>query len=555
MHGHNRRYVWLPYLALAALGGWLCIQDLTILTNARLCAEEATIFYKKAFLGTPLFSRQWLVGGYLDPLPVIAAKGSALWAPMEWAPWVFLLVALLGHFLPGWWILRNRSEVFDSPVSRSAAILMVGMAGPIDLLWLTSFMGKFYLGLGPVLVLMEGHRARATLGRSLLMLASPLFAIQSLFIAPVVVVAMIRSRNRDMKRLCGLFLVGALMAGGLAVLGPDGAANQGGYSMTSRLGAVSASNTAKVLATSLVAPWTIRALTPQALEQVAVSITKLNSTNDLQGKILQVSCAVIVILIMVGLIVFAGRRPYTYLLLASAVCMVFGSQVVTIGQSQWALPGRYLIAPSVLLGIAAASGLSARSEDERSLRPYRRWVAIVLVVGLLLIGCIHALSAAASHSPRQPWRQQVAAFRADPEHVFHVGPLDWHFKLSDGSPLIQVLRGDGQGVRHLTVTTPAVGREIVIAIEGCEPGEAGTLIIRADEAEPTERPDGALILPTSTPSMGELRSPVTMDETGAWSREISGGPDSSFLGRTYSLQYMSSEGSHVSEIVIVRVGR
>jgi hypothetical protein len=227
---------------------------MSIWTNPRICCEEGTFFFKMAYEGIPLWSAQWLVVGYADPAPIAAAK-LASWLPLEWVPWVFQSVGVLCQILPGVWIIRNRSELFDDPRVRALAILSIALAVPIDLFWCTAFMGKFYLAIGPVLVMLEGGRSQMKLGRALLMAASPILSVQTIFFAPLALWLALFSKHRHLRRLCCFFLVGVIAAAGLVAIGGSvKGLHTDHYAVQERIEIPGVLSTSSVVATSILGP-------------------------------------------------------------------------------------------------------------------------------------------------------------------------------------------------------------------------------------------------------------------------------------------------------------
>ncbi len=92
-----RRHAWSVVLAVILL---ILFKDRSLISNPRFSAEEGNFFYMRAATGFPVLGLHWLDVGYLDLVPVTAAVAAAYCFPIEVAPLVTSLVALLVHLMP-----------------------------------------------------------------------------------------------------------------------------------------------------------------------------------------------------------------------------------------------------------------------------------------------------------------------------------------------------------------------------------------------------------------------------------------------------------------------
>jgi hypothetical protein len=152
----RRSFIYLNvFILLLAV---IVLRDPTLFTEPRFWAEEATVYFRMAYIMPAWMSLIAPHQGYLSLWANLAGLLATI-PPLEYAPIVttgmslFVLLVILAA------ILVNESDALDSTLKKfiaSVAVLVVGATGEI---WLTSINSQHYLPLLVFLILIDSKRS------------------------------------------------------------------------------------------------------------------------------------------------------------------------------------------------------------------------------------------------------------------------------------------------------------------------------------------------------------------------------------------------------------
>lgn len=395
-------------------------------SESRLWAEEGTRYYAYAYHYAQ--SPSWYMGlsnvqrGYFALWPNVATTIAANLAPVEQAPLITTLMALLVQLLPLGLIIWSNAEFWASPLRKITGLLICFLVPFSGEIWLNTINSQFYLALAVILILMEPleNALRKKWVYRLLLGVAGLTGLVSSMLAPVYVVLAWRTKDRErmlqalILGLCGLIQLGLLASSsaGDKTVGlrlADGRFYLLIFSAwTQSIGLIS-SGTDGV---GNLATWII------------AEHEKGNPTLVLLWTSLLTSAIAVLGWLSIRLsvrerIIFLGS--YCLVLTISYVGALTGNKMDLI------VPGvgsRYFWVPNVILGFLLMANAFNRANSKLRVC----LCAVMLMVVLVLGGRSYQTTLLASQEWPN-WRTEVMLWWANPEHQIQIWPPGWKITL------------------------------------------------------------------------------------------------------------------------------
>ncbi|MHB8800356.1 MAG: hypothetical protein ACYDBY_18055 [Thermoanaerobaculia bacterium] len=412
----------LVALLLLAAAAFLVFRAPRVVLEGRFWAEEGTVYFASALADGPaalLRTHQ----GYLNLATNLATGAAALpFVPLEAAPRVTVLAALLFQLLPAFLLLTRRAPWLASTPVRLAAVALVLLARPSDEVWLNSVNSHFFLAVATAILLATDRGTEGRWSEPALLAVASLSSVTSALLAPLAWAAAARERTRRRLGAALLLTAGALLQA--AILLPA---------------LVSGGRTARadadlflpaVLSRHVVAPF-VSDMTGSRAGLAVYAALRAGRSPSLP------SLAALAALAALGLACRRARSAQAALLAASAGLLAAAGYLGALGADRavhlrFVLPGeseRYAFAPNVLVLLA----LLALAAAPGARRPLLAGTSLALAA----VAAVHALVGLGGAGRGRPpyyagpsWRAEVAAWRADPGRPVRAWPAGWTVDLS-----------------------------------------------------------------------------------------------------------------------------
>ncbi len=375
----------------------------------RFWAEEGPIFFERAWTLPPWHALWQPYGGYLNLVANAAALAARWLVPLRWATYVTMTTGLLFQLLPPALLLSARDAWLRPLPVRLTGLLLLLFLPASEEIWLQTLHCQFELLLCCGLILacdVPPVDGAAGLFRLAVLALAPLCGPLPLVLLPLFVAraAIERAWPRVVQA---------------AVLAAFGAVQVLGF-LSTPPGRVYALHPLIDLAIVTLKHLAIPFLGVAGAERVNAGIVAAFAGGHVPV------LAVILPLVVVPVFAWALLRRG----LAAPGIWLFGAAVAIAGASYFGAIGgpttlldvlaaqRYAVVPQLLLELALLS-LAARSP-----------VAQVLAAWLLVVGITNYWGEAPTGSSGPSWRQEVAAWQADPSHVLRIWPRGWSMRLS-----------------------------------------------------------------------------------------------------------------------------
>ncbi|MEM9556158.1 MAG: O-antigen ligase family protein [Acidobacteriota bacterium] len=443
--------------------------------TARLWAEEASLYFAYARLHGWLRSLLLVPApaepaGYLNLAANLPATLAAHWLPLEAAPWLTMAWAFTLQLLPVVLVLWGHSGLWCHRGQRLAAAALLVIAPSLSSeVWLNTINSQVFLGVAALLLLVEDFapddRRRLALAVAVIALGA-LSGPYTAFLAPFFLARGLLER-RPGQRLLGLIAgAGALVQGAVYLwtqATTRSLAEFGGERFVERPLGWRLANVVhhQLLRPLLGAPGARGVSDTVGLDAAVDSASGL----DLAPAYLALAgWSSLALLAAAAAVLLVGARQHAvwlgvaWLTMAPAIAFVIGAQRPS---------SRYMAVPGIallLLVVARAAGehvgtndLATQGESRRR-RLARVLVAIALVAGLGDFFREEPPGALGLEPGRPSWADEVAAWRADPEHLLAVWPYappqPWRVFLADEStPPVRPLRLE-RPLRLVSTTAP-----------------------------------------------------------------------------------------------------
>jgi hypothetical protein len=189
----------------------IVLRDPSVFSEPRFWAEEATVYFHAAY-AAPFW--QALIAphqGYFSLWANLAAVSATL-PPLEYAPVVTTIMALLVQLMIFAAILANESDFLNSPTRKAVACMAALVVGATGEIWLTTINSQHYLPLLVFLILVDSKK-NPVKRRFWYFIAglSGLSSIASNFLAPLFLLRYWQRRDKSDLIIFLIFAVTALI--------------------------------------------------------------------------------------------------------------------------------------------------------------------------------------------------------------------------------------------------------------------------------------------------------------------------------------------------------
>jgi hypothetical protein len=377
--------------------------------SGRFWAEEGPIFFARAWT-LPPWQALWLpYGGYLNLVANAAALAARWLVPLRDAPYVTITTGLLFQLLPPALLLTAPDPWLRPRAVRLTGLLLLLFLPASEEIWLQTLHCQFELLLCCALILaLDVPPARSAAGwfRLSLLALAPLCGPLSIVLVPLFFAR--AAIDRAWPRLLQAAVLTA--AGAVQVLG----------FLSTPPGRVYALHPLIDLSVVTLKHLAIPFLGIAAAERVNAALHAAFDTGHVP--VLAVILPLVVFPIFAGFLLRRGLAAPGIWLFAAAAIIAGASYFGAIGGPTTLLDvlaaQRYAVVPQLLLELALLS-LASRSR-----------VAQLLIAWLLVVGVSNYWNQAPTGSHGPSWRQEVAAWQADPSHVLQIWPRGWAMRLS-----------------------------------------------------------------------------------------------------------------------------
>ncbi len=387
--------------------------------HGRLWAEEGETYLARAW-AAPWSDALLLVHtGYLNLPASLAATLAAHLVPLAHAPQITLLVAFALQLLPAALLASSGIAWLRDWRVLGAALLWLAVLPLADEVWLNSITSQFHVTLA-VAILLAAPVSRGParwLHRGVLLL-SPLCGPVAGTLLPLFVLRAWLDRSADRFRQAALMAPALLLQAAVMLTHPEPMRTVVPFDLP----AVLAGITGKQILLPLLGPTVANHL----MQRVAAVFA--SGRWDL--------AAMLAPLLWFGVGAWAARRTPDA---TTRWLFVTGMAVMAISYAGALTPGgthellivgfglRYYFVPAVLFGLAGFGVACTGQQLERR-------VARVLMAWLLLVGMAYYPQPLAPMAHGPDWRQQVAAWRANPAHPLAIWPVGWVMRLRGPGP-------------------------------------------------------------------------------------------------------------------------
>ena len=390
----------------------------------RLWGEEGAIYFREAYLHTPLHVLFTSNLGYYSLLNKLAALAAAHAVPLEHAPVATMLFALAMQLLPAVLLLFSVIPALPTQAHRAAAVALVLFIQPNQEVWLNTINSQYFLCVATGIVLISSPASRPAHALRLALLAlAGLTGIVSALLLPLFLGDWWHDRKRHRaQETAVLCLAGIVQA--TVVLAGEGRAVQpvwpllplalAGKQWVLPLFGYDAFNAF----IDFLRPRPLLTRFPQILWMVFpyifCAVGAFRQRNRTAGRLLAASLGVATISLMVSL-------PAQHV-------DSFGYSCITATAD-----GRYYYAPNVFLGLSLLAMLAPFRNQPTALdRSFRAAIAL-LVLLLLATGLANYRHYGGwSHGPS--WPAEVRAWREGRSDTLALWPPPWRLDLRPNPP-------------------------------------------------------------------------------------------------------------------------
>jgi hypothetical protein len=387
--------------------------------HGRLWAEEGWTYLSSAW------SAPWYVGlttihtGYMN-LPASGATTLAVHrVPLEYAPLVTMAVALLIQVTPAILLAVSGIEWLRDWRSLALALLIVALPPFAEEVWLNTITSQFHIQLAVAIILAAPPgRGAARWFQAAVLLLAPLSGPGGAMLLPLFMLRAWLDRSPPRLVQALLLLPGALVQLALVVTHPEPARGIG-----LNLPVVLAAIAGKHLLLPLLGPRTAMWLTRDLPAAFAAG----------HGAVL-LEIAPVAAFGALGAVVWQrGNNAETRWLFGAAMVIMTVSYLAALtprGPFELLIVGfgaRYYVAPTVLIGLSVL-GVALTGPGTA------RICAGAVVAWLLVVGLANYPHVDRAMARGPQWRDEVAAWRADPAHPIALWPTGWTMQLTPQPP-------------------------------------------------------------------------------------------------------------------------
>ena len=411
--GNSRRSAWLVVaLPLALCAALICLCMPQIIIRGRFWAEEGEVFFRFAWDRPPAQALFTSFGGYLNLLANAAPLVARWTLPLQFAPYLTILVALLVQLCPPLLLLTARDAWLRPRHVRLAAILLVLLVPSSAEIWLQTLHCQFELTLCCAIILaLDVSFGRIAWLRLGILFLAPLCGVTAIALLPLFVLRAIIDRARGRAIQTAILGLGAA----IQLLFFFHAVRGRGYTLDPIV---------------LLCVLTVRHLDVPFLgvahADVAAALIRARRAAGYVPR-----RATLLPILAFGALATATlcqrhARPARWLLCAAAL-VAASSYFGAIGGAATLIDAttgaRYSFVPQALLALC----IVALSATARGWTARAAWLA---VIWLLAIGAWEYGHPPLAISTGPAWRDEVAHWRKDPTHALRIWPDGWSVTLN-----------------------------------------------------------------------------------------------------------------------------
>ncbi len=397
-----------------------------LLLHPRFWAEEGTFYFAHAY-GHSFWDAITYIPPQIPYYLFLTNLGVALAGrvPIEWAPLITSLFAMVVQFLPVALIVWSRSELFNANARKACGVLLVLLAPSGWELWLTTTGLQFWCALIAALILLDVAGPVGRWGKviSLALLAiCGLTGLIACFLTPLFILSALL-RRRWLQFAQAAVLIGCCLFHLSILVTHTQGISQNRFSQLDLNTFVSI-----VWTRALVLPF----LGPDIARVLGFGLRTTRSFDAI--KLYAITW--LLIALGIGAVVLLYRkveRTLTNLLLAgSALMLLVMSVVLALGQKSglimYPASSRYFYVPNVLLLMLM---LNYVVEPERIKVSCRlRSLILFFAIGMSIL----YFPSSTLSSPQSPrWSAEAAKWRKDPGYAMEIWPKDWYVRLENQS--------------------------------------------------------------------------------------------------------------------------
>jgi hypothetical protein len=376
-----------------------------ILAGGRFWAEEGVVYFFEAWYQPWFDALVWIHTGYLNIVASSAALLALHIAPLEHAPLVTNIVALVFQILPAVIIATSRIPWLDPWPAFAAALIILLIPANGAEVWLNSITSQFHLTLCVALILAADIRG-GWIGvlRAMILVVAPLAGPVSGTLAPLFLLRAGLERSRARLVQTVLLSVPVLVQAAIVVTHPE-PARSFGIGLPFLLAVIGVQD--------VILPFLGTAQT------LIIGAADAHSFEKGGIPFLPILAAIFGIGVL-GLALWRwGDRAALWLFAGGCTLAVACFSFALTGSHLliW-LGGRYPFASTVLLSLSLL-GLATAG----TLR--QRMIPTVLVVLLIYTGSRQYFDLPPSFTHGANWKDEVAAWRRDPAYKLHMWPRGW----------------------------------------------------------------------------------------------------------------------------------
>ncbi|HEY5998431.1 MAG TPA: hypothetical protein VI078_03910 [bacterium] len=416
----------LPALLLAAYALATVLRCPPLVLRPNFWGEEADYFVFAMSHGwVESLLRQ--ASGYFSLWASLAGTAAAKLVPLDHAPMVTMLFALVAQLTPAAIVATSAAEFWQAPGRKLFGLAIILLAKSGKEIWLSTITSQLHFALAAVLILLEPDelpRGRRIAFRALLLVGALTGPATSMLFT-LYLWAFLRSRSRERAVQSLILLAAGLVQGASLLLESGDMANRSGQA---GFFVVTATAWTKIV-------WAFLGreaarLWAERLTSVAVSPDTLHA--DVLAGALLAAEALLALLLFVS-----TSRKVRGVLLGSCALFLVSSVLLSAGRDKLEfidprVASRYLFIPEVTLLLMTLSALDTW--------PIRRWrVPAVFAVLLCASGLFHDVREYPGmdfryHGYYPVWAQEVAKWRIDPTYQPASWPAGWTVDLSGRPP-------------------------------------------------------------------------------------------------------------------------
>jgi len=413
---------WRKWMLFTVGAAAIFLRSPRLFFEPRFWAEEGRDFFSFAFSHSALEALSRPDGGNYDFARNLASILAVHLAPLEWAPLVTTLFSFGIQLIPIVLILNHSSPALKSTFRQAVAIAFYLVAAASEEIWLTTLHSQRYLSIAAFLILLDepvADRPLRTWGHRALLLVAGLSGPETVLLAPVFLVKWLLERERENIVHAALISACAALQFAVFILAP---------SEISRFDPLD-------LRTFTTIIW---------IKNMMLPLLGYTGIKPFRWAYLQAAGAwgqvlgVGLLLAEVGVFWALARKIPSrnrILIFGSFVLTTVFSVVFAIGDKAGLIDeiggNRYFYAPNFMLALLLLLNVGREAVPRSRFSPV--WTGLLILA--LLTGTLRYWRLGGFFTRWDvSWKQEVAAWRENPQHELRIWPTGWAVRLNPNAP-------------------------------------------------------------------------------------------------------------------------